>query len=433
MAVEHKRTGMPQRFSAQLRRATVGVAVVGILGCGTAARTRPVRSPDVRTVSGTPITRVAVLGPDLSAADDPDVTLLAITIRDTIAAQLGARTGIDLVAWDDVDSYVDGIMRDTGHPPWQSAIRAAVGADQLLSIELACSGNNCDITLTRDPAAPRAPLAYRFPLPLHDTGYTRGNLAVYLSTLFPDHPARDTGPTGKTAPQDQARYVQLIKDNWPGSAASSDDVLAEVELLRRAAPRSVEVLLFEANLLRRRDVLAGKVDRMQHAIARLGDADQLTPVTYSALSARFELALAGDGLEDARTLLDQLVQLDPDSSATHFQRARLHYKSGELAAARGELDEATRRAPFSWRVTYYRARVLRDLGDRTATRTAIDQLLAQSPGNRAGLSLLAREELDAGHPACSEQLLEQLRRDPHLGPRPTAPAPAHACAPGVGH
>jgi hypothetical protein len=232
-------------------------------------------------------------------------------------------------------------VRDTGRRPWQSAIRAAVGADQILTIHLACLPGRCDVKLERDPAAPGAPLAYSFPLPTHDAGYTTGNLVVYVSTLYPDHPAPGGDLAGKIAPQDQARYVQLVKDYWVGGGAlSSDAVLAEVELLRQAAPRSIDVLLFEADILRHRYLQTGGRDRVPRATALLGNDDRLLPDTYSALSARFDLALAADGLDQARALLDRLVLLDPDSSTTHLQRAKLYHKRGELGAARGELDDA---------------------------------------------------------------------------------------------
>jgi len=388
--------------------AAIGVAVLGVLGVGYAVCSQP------RTVSRASITRVAVLASISDAGDDPDAVLLATAIRSIVAAELGARPGLDLVPWADIESYVDGVVRDTGRRPWQSAIRAAVGADQILTIDLSCVPGSCKVTLTRDPAAPGAPLAYSFPLPTHDAGYTTGNLVVYVSTLYPDHPANGGDRTGKIAPQDHARYVQLVKDYWVGGGAlSSDAVLGEVELLRQAAPRSIDVLLFEADILRNRYLQTGDRDRLRRATALLGDDDWLLPDTYSTLSARFDLALAADGLDQARALLDRLVLLDPDSSTTHLQRAKLYHKRGELGAARGELDAAARRDPFSWRVLYYRARVFRDLGDRTATRAAIDQLLARSPGNYGGLSLLAREELDAGRLACAEQIYEQLvKREP---------------------
>jgi eukaryotic-like serine/threonine-protein kinase len=378
----------PAPHASRRRRwyaAAGGASILGVLVVGHAVCTQPSTAPQVS------IQRVALLGPTFSDAQaHPEAMLLATTVRSTIEGELGARAGLDLVPSDDVEGYVDGVTRETGHRPWDSAIRTAVGADQILTIQLACSPGSCKVTLTRDPPAPRAPLADSFPLPTEDAGYSRGNVTVYVSMLFPDHPAPDGRLAGTVAAQDRARYLQLVKDYRTGETAlSSAAMLAEIEPLRRSAPGSVDVLLFEADLVRHRDLSADERDRMRRATALLGDARGQLPDTYSILAARFDLALAAERLDDAAALLDGLVQLDPDSGATHLQRAKLYRKRGELGAARRELDAAVAREPFSWRALEYRARILVALGDRTAARAAVDQLLARSPGNRSGAALLA--------------------------------------------
>ena len=290
-------------------------------------------------------------------------------------------------------------LRDTGHPPWQSAIRAAVGADQILTIQVACSPGKCDVALARDPPAPRAPVGVTVPLLPGDLLNSTNNAATGVYELYPDHPAPGGGRSGKVPLEDHARYARLVKDyRADGGAMSSDAVLAEIDLLRRGAPESIDVLLFEADILRHRGLQTGDRDRIRRGVALLGDADRRLPNTYSVLAARFDLALSVDGLDEASALLDRLVQLDPDSSTTHLQRAKLYYKRGKLGAARAELDAAVRSDSFSWRVLDYRARVFRDLGDRTAARAAIDQLLLRSPGNQEGLSLLARDVPAASPP-----------------------------------
>ncbi len=149
-------------------------------------------------------------------------------------------------------------------------------------------------------------------------------------------------------------------------------------------------------------------DQARRAMDLLRDADEMLPGTYAILSARFDIMLAANRIDDARTVLDQLATLDPDSSATHLQRAKLHNNRGELDLARGELEAAAQRDSFSWRVLYYRALVSRRLGDRVAAGAAIDQLLERSPGNYAGLSLRAKEDFDAGKLACAEQGFARL-------------------------
>jgi len=411
----------PERQRTAPRRrpwlfAALGVAALGAVVLGYALRgAGQLRHIGVDEVSPgatarVPIVRVAVLAPDISGADGrPDVALLAAAVRSAVETSVRARTGLDLVPRGDLESYVDGVTRDTGHPPAQRATRAAVGADEVLATHLACLPGSCQVTLERDASTQGGPPPESFQLAADGAGHPDDTVAVHLSRLYPDHPVRGADRAGAIDPRDHARYVRLVQDYWAGGEApSSDEVLAEVERIRRQSPRSIDVLLFEAELLRHRYLQTRDSEPVRRATALLDDADRLLPDTYGILSARFDLALSADRLDEARATLDRLALLDPDSSTTHLQRAKLHHKRRELEAARAELDAAARRDSFSWRVLYHRARVVRDLGDRTAARAAIRQLLERSPGNYGGLSLLAREELDAGRLACAAQIYEQL-------------------------
>lgn len=381
--------------------AAVGLTVLGALGIGYAVRGA---SPSA------PLIRVAVLAPVLAgagAADHPDTALLATPVRNAVMAGVLARVGLDLIPRADIDDYVEGFRQNNGRPPGQRMIRTAVGADEVIATHIACDASSCTITLERDanPSGSQPPVWFH--LPADSAGYPGDTVAVHLSKLYPDHPVRATA-AGSLDPRDHERYVRLVQGYWMGSSTSTDEVLDEVERIRERSPSSLDVLLFEAEVLRHRYEQTEDPDHARPAMALLRDADKRFPDTYGILSARFDLALAAGQLDDARAFLDRLALLDPDSSVTHLQRAKLHFQRDELERARGELDEAARRDSFSWRVLYYRARVFRTLRDRPATRVAIDQLLERSPGNYAGLSLLAREELDAGRPACAEQLYAQL-------------------------
>lgn len=386
--------------------AAVAVTVLGSLGIGYAVRGGG--------ASGAPprggLLRVAVPAPRVSGpADRPDVAWLATSVRNAIMAGVRARVGLDLVPGDDIDDYVKGFMGRAGRQPVQQAIQSAVGADELIATHIECLPSSCQVTLERWASTPGSPPPESFQLPADSAGHPGDTVAVHLASLYPDHPVRDAAAAGSIDPRDHERYLGLVQDYWAGrNALSPDQLLVEIERIRARSPRSLDVLLFEADVLRHHYTQTENPDQASRAIELLAGADQMFPNTYGILSARFDILLDARRIDDARAVLDRLVLLDPDSSVTHLQRAKLHRTRGELARARVELDAAARRDSFSWRVLYYRAKVSRALGDRAATRAAIDQLLERSPGNYAGLSLLAREDLDAGRLACAEQGFARL-------------------------
>lgn len=402
---------VPMRPAVPRRRlpwyaAAIGVIVLGSLGIGYAMRGAGPSGASPRE----PLVRVAVLAPRFpDAAARPDVALFATNIRNAVMADMRARTGVDLVPQDDIDSYVDGIWQKTGRRPTQREIRTAVGADEVIATHIECVPSSCKVTLERDANAPGSPPPESFQLPADSAGHPGDTVTVHLARLYPDHPVRDAATSGSIDPRDYERYVRLVQDYWAGrDALPTDQLLVEIEGIRARSPRSLDVLLFEADVLRHHYGQTQDPNQARRAIALLADADQLFPNTYGILSARFDILLVARRRDDARAVLDRLVTLDPDSSTTHLERAKLHFELDELDRASSELDAAGRRDSFSWRVLYYRALVSRKQGDRRATRAAIDQLLERSPGNYGGLSLLALEEHDTGKLACAEQRYAQL-------------------------
>lgn len=384
-----------------------GLALMGVLGISYAVHGGGHSGASPRT----PPLHVAVLEPSPSGADGrPDIAQLVTTVRNAVMISVRARVGLDLVPQDDIDSYVEGFKQKHGSRPAHRAIRSAVGADEVIETHINCGPSSCTIILERD-ANSSSSSSEPFQLPADSVKYPGDTVNAHMSKLYPVHPERDAAAID---PRDHERYVRFVQDYWAGGdTLSTDELLVEIDEIRKRLPRSLDVLLFEAEILRHLYGQTKDSGLAWHAMALLQDADTLFPDTYGILSARFDIMIAAGQLADARAVLDRLAVLDPDSSVTHLQLAKLHFQLGELERALGELDEAARRDSFSWRVLYYRARVSKKLvdkklADRSATRAAIYQLLERSPGNYAGLSLLAREELDDGKMACAERLYAQL-------------------------
>lgn len=386
--------------------AAVGLTVMGALGIGYAVHGGGHSGASPRV----PLLRVAVLAPDyVAAADRPDIALLASRVRNDVITGVRARDGLDLVPRGDIDSYVEGFTQKHGHQPAQRDIQTAVGADEVIAIQFECVSSSCQITLERDASSSSSPPPTSFQLAADSAAHPGDTVTFHLSRLYPEHPVRDAATAGSIDPRDYERYIRLVQDYWAGGdALCTNEFLAELERIRERSPRSLDVLLFQAEVLRHWYLQTKRPDQARRVMALLQDADALFPDTYGILSARFDSELAVGQLDDAGAILDRLAVLDPDSSATHLQRAKLHRQRDELALARGELAAAARRDSFSWRVLYYQALVSRELGDRAATRAAIDELLQRSPDNYGGLALLAHEELDAGRLACAEQIYARL-------------------------
>ncbi len=389
-----------RRRVAALGVASLALAALGALVVGHLLR------------GGHSIVHIAVLDTDdLGSGGHTDGALLAAEVRNAVEIDMWRRDGLVLIPRGDIESYVRGV-RATGKSPKQDGIQAAVGADEVLAIDLRCvpGSGSCAVTLQRSTSATDRPPLESFHLATDGLRPPNETVADYLAKLYPDHPVRHAGRAAAIDPESHARYLQLVQAYYgtEGGAPSSEAVLDEIARIRQRSPGSLDVLLFEAELLRHRYLQTDDPRTAQLAKERLDAADHLLPDSYGILSARFDLELSAGWLDEAYADLDRLTRLDPDSSTTHLQQAKSYYQRREYKAARGDVDAAVHRNPFSWRVYYYRALVFRALNDRYDTRAAIHDLLVRSPDNYGGLSLLAREERRDGRLVCAEQIYQKL-------------------------
>ncbi len=367
---------------------------------------------------GSLVTRVAVLAPSVTGdAGHPFTAQLAAAVRKAVEASVQGRIGLELVSRGDLEVYIDGATQHASPAPGLQPTRDAVGADEILATRLACERGGCQVTVERDAIGPASAPAESFRLELARDSYTDPGAVVdaHLSRLYLDHPLPDAGGAGALDPQDRATYVERVERYWARDGAPSiATALEDIDRIHGRSPRSVDVLLFEVELLLHRYLeirylVPGDPEEGQRAMALLDEFDHRQPDRHAILAARFEVLLANPTrLDEAGAALDRLARRDPDSPTTHLRRARLHYERKDLEAARRELDAAARLGPPSWRTLYQRALVFKALGDHGSARAALDQLLERSPGNYRGLSLLAGEELRAGQPACAAEIYAQL-------------------------
>ncbi|HEX8114578.1 MAG TPA: serine/threonine-protein kinase, partial [Kofleriaceae bacterium] len=255
-APERQRTA-PRRHPWRI--ALLVAAVLGAVGLGYAllgagrARRIGVDGTSPGAAASPPIVRVAVLAPVVSGADGRNIPLLVAAVRNAVETSVQARVGLDLIPRGDIDSYVDGYRRDTRRPPTQDDKRDAVGAEEVLTTDLSCSPDSCQVTLKRDASTPGGPRSVLFRIDADSISRPDETVGVQLSRLYPGHPVRDAAATGSIDPTDYERYIRLVHDYWAGDgtrSTSTEEVLVELERMRARSPSSIDMLLFEAEVLR---------------------------------------------------------------------------------------------------------------------------------------------------------------------------------------
>lgn len=114
-------------------------------------------------------------------------------------------------------------------------------------------------------------------------------------------------------------------------------------------------------LLRREVIEALRTTRLDDAEVLLERLEREDPLAVETRGFRLEWLVLRDRLEDAETLLEQLLALHPDSPRIHFLAGRLAYKKKEYARAVHHFQESQLRHP-SWWTRFWQGDALTQLG-----------------------------------------------------------------------
>ncbi len=192
-----------------------------------------------------------------------------------------------------------------------------------------------------------------------ELGYDPGAAINLLARVyFAENRQRDfltDFPTGKGTTEAQVSTLigraqaQLQLDQADAAAAS----LAEAT---RLAPKSVNVLMAEAQLAARRHDLAGAEEKVNAALA-------INPKLPDALERRVAILMAKGDRPAALAASDQAVAAAPGQLGLRMQRAGLLIQAGQIPRAKADVDAILAVLPNSAQALYYRAVLLAEVQD----------------------------------------------------------------------
>ncbi|MDX1998749.1 MAG: protein kinase [Thermoanaerobaculia bacterium] len=349
-----------------------------------------------------PTVYVAVAEPRVTSGEpETDPSAIAANLQ---AAVLRAVAGLEGVAAVD-PAQVRAVPGD----PLELA--RAVAASEVLRAEAVCSGETCQVRLSRLGGADGSVLwATALQLPPSRPLLFAEAITAAVRQGYPERRPR-FGPRALAIDEaDFARYLELRHSL--AAAPDLDQLLADLGELRRRAPGFVDLYALEASVARRRFTESGEQHYLDHGLKIARQARELAPGDPRPLVNLFELELHAGNLDAAQTVLDELATIDP--AATLLRRGQLAERRGQDEEALERLTAAVRMQP-SWRALLILANTEYRLGLLPAAREHLGELLDRSPGNVEGLRALAQIELLDDPPRATKLLEELVARRPDAG------------------
>ncbi|MEM7356263.1 MAG: protein kinase [Acidobacteriota bacterium] len=344
---------------------------------------------------------VAVAAPRVpeSVVQDPAVRLLAGTVRAGVERGLLGLSGLGVL---------DGGRASDTDP---LAIASDLGADEVLTSELDCALETCQIVLRRRRGADGAVL-WLGRMSIDRIG---ADLPAYSSRIaeqvrggYPDREAQGALPDLRVSTADFATFLELEHGYLTRErSAESDEFLAQAMALQAQAPRFLEPILLEVTIRRLRFLASRRDEERELGTAAVERALALAPEDPRVLRAAAQMAIDSGRLEDAEALLETADRLEPGDVGWKMRRAALLERQGRLEEAREVLASAAHRRP-TWRNLTRLADLDYRTGDVQAARRNLEAALERAPGNFDVLSRLAQLELLNGDPRRAAELYEKL-------------------------
>lgn len=344
---------------------------------------------------------IAVAPPRVAeaVAEDPAVRLLAGAVHAGVERGLLGLSGIGVL---------DGGRSGAADP---LVIASDLGADEVVTTELDCDRETCQILLRRLGGTDGAVLwigrtsADRVgaDLPAHSSG-----IAEQVRGGYPDAEAHAALPDLRVSPQDYAMYLELEQGHQTRArSAESGEYLGEILALEARAPRFPEAFLLEATVRRLRFHGSRRDEELELGTAAVERALALAPQDPRVLRVAAQMAIDSGRLEDAEAFLATAERLEPGDVGWKIQRASLLERQGRIREARELLGAATRRRP-TWENLSRLADLDYRVGDVEASRRHLEEALERAPGNYDVFSRLAQLELLNGEPRRAVELYGEL-------------------------
>jgi len=378
---------------AWTRRTAGGLALLLLVAAGLAwaLRLRP-REP----------LYVAVAEPQVQAAagGGPETALAAAALR---AALLRDLSGLDRVAV---------LTPEPGGATAPRALARQLAADEVLVTRLDCpsqAGRVCRVSLSRQQTADgRLLWSEGFEVPADDVSLIAAAVGPVLRRGYGDFSRRPGTASPEIGREDWERFVRLEQDYWEHRGDSpSQGLLADVETLRRKAPRFVEVLLLDADLYLHRFFASRDPADAERARGLLAEARRLAPGDPRPLWLLARVALNAGPPGDAEAAIAELAKQIPGDNRVQVLQALLAERRGRPGEALERMRAAVRRQPGQSNLLGL-ANLESRLGRMDDARRTLAGLLARFPNDRNARSFLAQIELGTGSVETAARLYAEL-------------------------
>jgi serine/threonine-protein kinase len=343
---------------------------------------------------------VAVAEPQVqTGSGDPETALAAAGLRAAILRDLAGWTGIAV------------LTPEPGDAAAPRALARQLAADEVLVPRLDCAGQVCRVSLSRLQATDgRLLWTEAFEAPADDVSLISSAVGPALRRGYDGfslHPGT-AGP--EVERKDWELYVRLDREYWEHRGGSqSQRLLEEVEALRQKAPRFVEVILLEANLLRLRFFASRNPADAERARGLLDEARRLAPGDSRPLWILATMTLAAEQLGEAEAATAELERQVPGDTRVQVLQAYLAERGGRPDEALETMRTAVRRRPGQTNLLGL-ANLESRLGRIDDARRTLATLLARFPNDRNARSFLAQLELGSGSAETAARLYAELVR-----------------------
>ncbi|HEV7508608.1 MAG TPA: protein kinase [Thermoanaerobaculia bacterium] len=343
---------------------------------------------------------VAVAEPQVQAAGDGGETELA-------AAGLRAALLRDLSSFE----RIAVLTPEPGGAAAPRALARQLAADEVLVPRLDCAGRACRVSLSRLQAADgRLLWSESFEAPTDDLLLLATAAGPVLRRGYSGFSRRPGASGPEIGREDWERFVRLEQDSWEHRGNSpSERLLADVEVLRRQAPRFVEILLLDADLYLHRFFASRDSTDAERARGLLAEARRLAPGDPRPLWLLARVALNAGSAGDTEAAVAELAKQIPGDNRVQVLQALLDERRGRPDEALERMRAAARRRPGQSNLLGL-ANLESRLGRMDDARRTLAALLARFPNDRNARSFLAQLELGSGSVETAARLYAELVR-----------------------
>ena len=335
--------------------------------------------------------QVAVLAPSVNEGIDQSTSqYVAFLVREATLNALAPLETIETIVPSDLGSTRASAVE----------IQKELASDEVLQTVINCAASECSVSFRRlrDGKTVQSSLAFSLSARRRDALDSSDAVAAYALRLYSAE-AGAKGVSFVVKHRDYLLYLDLKGRTARGELLGSEE-LVQLEALAGTSPRFLPAYILVADVARTLDI-------PQRALRSLRQAEALFPEDPRPVYVRFNLAIAQDDIEDARTALARLESLSPGNPLVWSAQQILLEKEGKLEEAVLVSQRMVERRP-TWQNLLRLGNLEKRLGRIESARNHLQTLLARYPDNAYCLLSLANLETDYGDLEKAEEHYSRL-------------------------